>query len=496
MAKFIKNPPSSDILMNSMRSMGYTFESAIADIIDNSISAKAKNIQLNFPIDPHVCYVSIFDDGIGMDSNKLYESMKYGSTSSRNTREANDLGRFGLGLKSASLSQCKKLTVASKCNGNISAYTWDLDLVGFDWLIQECDDSEIIKIHDIKYLISSNSGTLVIWENFDTLEKSTGDVFTTLNKYMEETNKYLSLIFHRFINSEKNKIKIRINNHDVEGYDPFLEKHPKTNIRREIEVAIDDSTGVERMILVQPFILPYHKDLSQKDIVKLGGNDSLLTKQGFYVYRNQRLIIWGTWFKMQVKNELIKHARIRVDIPNSLDDIWGIDIKKQNATLPKIIRNRLVKAIEEATDIAIKAQKYRGRQSNPSDKIEYIWDRIALREEKYSYQINRKSKIFELLDSVDDESRKLFDLVIEEIENNIPYTQIALDMNEKIINEEDDENRQGDIELKAQKIIEIYAKINPDKTQIINELFTSEPFCRYIDIKNKLLRQVNNHANR
>lgn len=114
MAKPVRNIPKADHLIGSMRSMGYTFESAIADIIDNSISANCQNVFLFFPTDPLHCYVSILDDGDGMSKEELLEAMRYGSTSSESVRSENDLGRFGLGLKAASLSQCRKLTVVSK----------------------------------------------------------------------------------------------------------------------------------------------------------------------------------------------------------------------------------------------------------------------------------------------------------------------------------------------------------------------------------------------
>ena len=129
MAKPVRNIPKADHLMGSMRSMGYTFESAIADIIDNSISANCQTVQLFFPTEPLHCYVSILDDGDGMTKEELLEAMRYGSTSSESVRSENDLGRFGLGLKAASLSQCRKLTVVSKKDKVLSAYRWDYDFI-------------------------------------------------------------------------------------------------------------------------------------------------------------------------------------------------------------------------------------------------------------------------------------------------------------------------------------------------------------------------------
>ena len=144
MSDLRENRPSADILMLSMRAMGYSFESAVADIVDNSISADANRISLRFGIDPAEVYVAICDDGCGMNQSELFDAMKYGSEQKRDGRADNDLGRFGLGLKAASLSQCRKLTVASKKNGTISACIWDLDIVEEkqDWYMVECDEED------------------------------------------------------------------------------------------------------------------------------------------------------------------------------------------------------------------------------------------------------------------------------------------------------------------------------------------------------------------
>ena len=484
------NPPSARHLMNSMRSMGYSFESAVADIIDNSITAKATQVILSFPTDPNYCFVSICDNGYGMSKYTLYEAMKYGSAVNE-VRDSSDLGRFGLGLKSASLSQCKKLTVVSKFEGKLNSFAWDIDLVGEDWLIQELSDEEIEELPNISTLKNFEHGTLVIWENFDTIEKSTGFVFTTLSEYMDSTANYLSLIFHRFLNGEANiPFSIKVNNYELKGLDPFLEKHNKTNHRKEIYIPIKDSEGVEQMVIAKPFVLPFQKDLSKEDQKLMGGIDSYSTKQGFYVYRNLRLIIWGTWFRMRPRNELTKHARIRVDIPNSLDDIWCIDIKKQNAVLPNSCKHKLIKAVEEAMDIAVKAQRFRGRIDNPNSKIEYIWNKMDGREGKKFYKINRSHRLFDLLDNVNDADRNKFEIILDEIEQNIPYQQIYLDMCDHVIDDVVDDERINEIENEARLLIHYSLKISSQsKEEIIEKLFNAEPFCKYPNIKKKIIEE-------
>jgi hypothetical protein len=494
MASYKKNPPQANVLMNSMRSMGYSFESAIADILDNSISAQAHSIRINFPTEPSYCYVSILDDGLGMSNDDLFNAMKYGSITDENKRSENDLGRFGLGLKSASLSQCKRLTVISKINRDVSAYVWDLDIIEDqrDWTIQELNQLEISDLPNIDTLLNQKTGTLVIWQNFDIIEKSSGDIFTTLDSYKEKTANYISLIFHRFLNDDKDKrIEIFVNNHSLTGLDPFLEEHKKTNHRREFYIPIKDSKGTERYIRVKPYVLPFQKDMTKEDFKKIGGVENYKVKQGFYIYRNKRLIVWGTWFGLP-KSELTKNARVKVDIPNTLDDIWSLDIKKQNATIPRLIKNHLKSAVEEAMNISIKSQEYRGRIKNIDDHLDYIWQIVECRDGKSVYKINRESKIFQLLkdEEIADSIISKFDMILEEIENSIPYHQIYIDMSKNQIFDEIEDERIKNIENKARILIDLSKKMgNKSIIDVIDVLFNSEPFCKFPNMKIKLLEE-------
>ncbi|WP_294985238.1 ATP-binding protein, partial [uncultured Fibrobacter sp.] len=328
-----KNEPSAQELSNSMRCMGYSLESAIADIVDNSITAKATEIEIKFPVSPDEVCIAICDNGNGMTKEELFDAMKYGSTLKGKQRSEDDLGRFGMGLKSASHSQCRRLSVASKKNGNISAYVWDLDVIDekHEWLMIDCSENDIAKIPFIDYLNQIKSGTVVVWQDFDFIRKEAGEEYSEIVRQQNDVADYLSLIFHRYLSKDKkDRLSIKINNFQLEPLDPFLENHPKTSIKKSISIPVKDSGGIERMISIQPYILPFQKDLTKEDEKKSGGVENYRTKQGFYIYRNERLIIWGTWFNRH-RDELTKYARIKVDIPNTLDDVWGIDIKKQNA---------------------------------------------------------------------------------------------------------------------------------------------------------------------
>src|SRR5579859_4999212 len=112
--------------MQSLRSVGYSTSTALADLVDNSISAQARTIRISVTMNSRP-FVAICDDGLGMDEATLLAAMRFGSRDPRHPRQGAELGRFGLGLKTASLSQCRKLSVATLQDGRLSIARWDLD---------------------------------------------------------------------------------------------------------------------------------------------------------------------------------------------------------------------------------------------------------------------------------------------------------------------------------------------------------------------------------
>ena len=427
MAKKVKNIPAPEVLMVSLRSIGYNFKTAIADVVDNSISAKAKNIFITSPINEEELYVSILDDGNGMDEDSLFNAMKYGSE--REKYDSDELGRFGMGLKSASLSQCRVLTVASKFGGNIKAIQWDLDKVfqEKDWCCLKLDDKEIEAIPNISSLEKLAQGTLVVWQNFDiAYKKNDGRVRDYIANEMNDAENHLQLIFHRYLSRKFNPLKIYINNKQLIAYDPFLENHPKTDTREPIELNVDSSKE-DSKILVQPYILPYQTDLSDADLVKIGGVESLRNGQGFYIYRNERLIVYGTWFRLSktnISNELLKYGRIKVDIPNTLDDTWEIDIKKQNAVIPKNILNSLKKIV---TDVCVKSKSKTSKRTKLTlDKDDSkIWNKKLSRDNKDMFFINTDNEFVKnFIDDFDDKEKTKIIRFIEIVSSSIPIEDI------------------------------------------------------------------------
>lgn len=494
-----KNIPAADTLMKSMRSMGYSFESAIADVIDNSISAKARNIHILFPVDPlKDVAVGIWDDGLGMNSDELFEAMRYGSSSAESEREATDLGRFGLGLKSASLSQCRILTVVSKKENNVSAYSWDFNYImeSREWYVRKLSQNEIKELPYSHALREMEHGTLVLWQDFDVISKSCdGQIFDRLMELKNSVDEYIGLIFHRYISSSnpKEKISISINNHKVKALDPFLESHPKVTTKKERTIAVNDSKGIEQLIKVKLYVLPFISDLTDKDKKLIGGVENLRTKQGFYIYRNKRLIIWGTWFNMKPKGELTKNARVRVDIPNTLDDIWSIDIKKQTASIPKRIQNQLKNIVIQALDISVTKQTHRGRKDSVDDSRDYIWDRMKTRGNNFYYVINRDNKLFQFVrDRMSEEDFGYLDMLINEIEQNLPTHQLYIDKaNDCVVVEEPDHRTDGLFQIGV-TMIDARKALDPMPIEeIISQLMASEPFCNYAELKERF---INNYS--
>jgi hypothetical protein len=300
--------------------------------------------------------------------------MRYGSQNPNEKRAANDLGRFGLGLKTASLSQCRSLTVVSKQNGRVEARQWDIDhvIAADDWSLKILDtEDEVNILPRIKELKSLESGTLVIWQNLDRLKVGELDFERSMGRKMDEVRAHLSLVFHRYISGEPGlpKVQIRMNNTPVVAADPFLIKR-NTQVMSDEYIYIDNST-----VVVRPYILPHISDMTNAEIEALGGKEGLRKSQGYYVYRNKRLLVWGTWFRMMRQGELSKLARVQVDIPNELDSLWTLDIKKSTAMPPEVVRNNLTAIIERLAGKSKHTWEYRGKKET-HDSIVPIWQRF------------------------------------------------------------------------------------------------------------------------
>lgn len=470
--------PRADILVESTRSMGYTFESALADIVDNSIGNGANHIDIRFSsISPR--YIAILDDGCGMTLDELLIAMRYGSKNVNEVRSQSDLGRFGLGLKTASLSQCRRLTVISKKNNIISAASWDLDFIieNQDWSLKIYDYNEVYCLYNksipniIERLNNYTTGTIVIWEVFDKMLEGTDDKERLFDEKVSCARSHLELIYHNFLDkSSKNPVEIKFNSRALIAKDPFLTHHPGTQPLAEEIIDLEGNN-----VRVKPYILPYLNKLSQEDIELLGTLDDLRNRQGIYVYRNNRLIIWGTWFRLDNKNELNKLARIRVDIPNSLDYIWEIDIKKSTANLPNSIKQNIKGIVKRAIGSSERVYTHQGNKLI-NDEHDHVWELRKTKEETY-FEINKDLLIYKsFIETLSKEQKKQFNTLIKLIELTVPY-KAAYTLLAK-----NEETFDRDLLDKAKQIWgELLENPNIDRESLYRTLKQIDFFAKYSD---------------
>ncbi|HCR1860787.1 TPA: ATP-binding protein, partial [Enterobacter kobei] len=441
-------------MIESTRAIGYTLEAAVADIIDNSISAQASWIDIFF-FPTGNSYIAIMDNGCGMDAQELDAAMRYGSQNPNVKRTANDLGRFGLGLKTASLSQCRTLTVATKQGKHIEARRWDIDHVieTQDWslLILESDD-EINKIPRIEKLKEIKSGTLVVWQNLDRLNVGELNFECSMGKKMDDIRNHLSLVFHRYLSGESGlkKINIRMNNTAINYLDPFL-SHRNTQIMSDESLQCEDSK-----IVIRPYLLPHISDLTKNEIETLGGKDGLRKNQGFYVYRNKRLLIWGTWFRMMRQGECSKLARVQIDIPNELDTMWTLDIKKSKAMPPEVVRNNLAPIIQGLAEKSKRTWEFRGKRET-NDSIVHIWQRFKGKNDGYFYKINRNHPLVKTFLNDSQKIKKNLDGLLKSIESSIPFNQLYLDLTSDKQIKNESELIDKEIELMIKGLLEQFS---------------------------------------
>lgn len=364
--------PRAASLIEGLRDIGYSLETAISDIIDNSITAGARSLRIITETHSDDPRIALLDDGKGMSEEELVSAMRPGSRNPLATRDGSDLGRFGLGLKSASFSQCRRLTVVSRKNGKTSSAIWDLDDVADrnEWAVQLPD--EISNIPEVDKL--GSTGTLVLWQKLDRL--TSGNLSDAakraeiINRRIAETERHLRLVFHRFMEDAR-PLRILLNGRVLRPLDPFARKNPATISDPEERLALSHGD-----VEIQSFTLPHHRQMGVSDWEDMAGPDGHLKSQGFYLYRGRRLILHGTWFGLCRQSELTKLSRVRIDIPNSMDAEWKIDVKKSSAQLPPLVRDRLKKVIERIQDGSKRTYRRRGQRLVDRDRLP-MWHRVV-----------------------------------------------------------------------------------------------------------------------
>lgn len=409
-----------------MRDLGYSLETAVADLIDNSISANATAIDIMCDLGSTTPTLAIIDNGRGMNAAELIKAMRHGAANPRQERSAKDLGRFGLGLKTASFSQCRSLTVVSAKDGNISGASWNLDRIDKldDWILSILDDEEAAAALHTERL--TGHGTIIIWSDLDRLfEDETGRRRDEIvNEKLDIVEKHLSLVFHRYLAGEikgRMKIAISINGHSILPFDPFCRKNPATQILPEDVVYVGGAA-----VQMQPYVLPHHSRLTAREYDFYQSRSDFISNQGAYIYRNGRLMAWGDWFRLIPKGEATKLARVQINFPNSLDESWTIDIKKSRARPPPLVRERLRQIINQITGRSTTVHRRRG-QKLFEEVTAPLWERFA-DQGGIRYAVNTSHPLVQMLAlRMDNEGQKHLTLLLESISAALPVEMVYSD---------------------------------------------------------------------
>jgi len=475
----IEVKPNISNFISSLRDIGYSFDTAVADIVDNSITASAKSIDIYASAQNRT--VVIIDDGVGLSKEELKEAMRLGSTSPTEERKNYDLGRFGLGLKTASFSQCKRLTVISKTKqGEFSTYRWDLDYIIAvnKWYLQEISIDIYQDEEWYEKFSHLEEGTVVLWENIDRYESEELD-----NKF-DDLIDHLGLIFHRFLEGEfpTRAIKIFFNGRQIPAFNPYNENNYATQRKNTEYYNIN-----EQPISITPYILPHPNKVSRDEYEKYATNDGYQKTQGFYLYREGRLLVYGTWFKLHRQSEAHKLVRIKIDINNKMDFLWQIDVKKSTAMPVPQIKEELKRIIGRITAQGFKTYKQRGNRIKDINTIRY-WS-LSLQNGKIKYKINKEHPRYALLKNILEETEMyMLDEYLEDIERFIPIESIiakAMETPHDIL--------QNDCEYDDKKIKEIINKmkqLNLEKDLVLNMLENAEGFKNCIDKIKVILEDV------
>lgn len=361
--RFVSVLPSAGRLMQSLRDVGYDLPSAVADLIDNSIDANARHVELTFHPDGPSSWVRVTDDGIGMTPRGLEEAMRYGSDADYDDRS---LGHFGLGLKTASMSQCRRLTVASRsrASGRVTIRRWDLDAVirRDSWALQRVALREApARLRDA---LPADGGTVVLWEGLDRMlprRPTPGLTARVMRTAVEEVRGHLQMVFHRFLSGEafagRHRLELVLDGEALTPWDPFARSEPHTRVLpvQTLDCAADD-TPVE--LTVAPYILPAQQLFSSADAHRRSAGPNRWNRhQGFYVYRRDRLLQAGGWNRLRTLDEHAKLARIAIDLPAGYEQLFSVDVAKMRVSFPEEVRPQL-RAVA-AGAVAAAQERYR-----------------------------------------------------------------------------------------------------------------------------------------
>lgn len=365
--------PAAARTISSLRDVGYELPQAVADLVDNSVSAGATVVTVDLHFDGIDSWIRIADNGKGMDTTTLTESLRYGSV-----REygGDDLGKFGFGLKSASTSQCRRVVVASRRaleRARIEVRALDLAHIEKTnrWEILVVDPAQ--RPAHLVDPLRDTTGTVVLWEDLDRIldykDPWGGWAKRKLLDRAEAIAEHLGMVFHRFLAGRvrRHRLQIYVNGAVVDAWDPFCTDQQATTVLPEHDFRVASESGMG-IVHVTPYVLPDKSDFSDSAAWhRASGPLKWNRQQGLYIYRANRLIQWGGWSRIRTIDEHTKLARVALDFSPNLDEAFGINISKAIVKLPIDLREEIEPVVNQVARIA--AQRYRkggdGRGGSP-----------------------------------------------------------------------------------------------------------------------------------
>ena len=480
-------PPLAGAMVESLRGVGYSTATALADIVDNSVSAGARNVWITFSYKEAASTVSIVDDGHGMSPPELLRAMTLGGISPLLPRAEGDLGRFGLGLKTASFSQCRCLTVATRRNGVVSVRRWDLDYIAQpdvgEWRL--LSSPRVGSENLLSPLDGRPQGTLVLWEGLDRIVGAVGmkdaaaeNAFLAL---VERVEQHLAMVFHRLIEGLSPELRMHLNGHRVKAWDPFLRAHPAT-----YSTPVDPFGSPHARGELQGFVLPHKDKLSDGEFHAAGGIEGWTAQQGFYVYRNRRLLVAGGWLglgspKVWTMEEPFKLARIRLEFTNSADHEWDIDVKKSSARPPRYLRARIQELAENIRSRARRVFAHRGEYGARAavQDLATVWVSGAAKSGT-AYRLNRDHPV--VVRALHDADPKAVAELLRVVEETVPVQRIWLDTVEmgEMQKEPFSEEASPEVEELARSMLShLVSKVGLSHELAIARLRTTEPFQNF-----------------
>ncbi len=458
----------------------------MADVIDNSVTAGASRVEILADTLSDEPWIAILDDGVGMTEAELVEAMRPGSKNPLKERQGHDLGRFGLGLKSASFSQCRQLTVISRKAGSTSAATWDLDVVAATnvWSVDLEDD--IASIPAVERL--PTTGTIVLWRKLDRLSTNYrhdgAKRSAEINKALSGAERHLRLCFHRYMEGTKPKLKLLLNDRRLAPIDPFASDHKATQVDPEERLPLANGE-----VVTQCFTLPHHKMMARSEWDELGGPEGHLRSQGFYIYRERRLIIAGSWLGLARQAELTKLTRVRVDIPNTMDADWKIDVRKASAQMPPIVRDRLRRIVERLQGSSKRTYQRRGRKLVAEENLP-LWNRIQ-RDGSIIYRPNSDHpSITGFLDALPEEFRHGFRACINLLGSGLPIAALHADLLGGAESVASDEAEFEEFALGAEAAVRSLKATGMSGSDVVRILCSTEPFVNHKEAVRRLVEDM------